>query len=195
MSRAGGRGAVLLVALAATVLALSGCSVSTTSSNAVEVNDPMAQETPEPELDLQLRPVEGVSRAATAPCPSPPPLTPPAREPATVCSSDGRLTYSLGSAAVTGAQVTSLEALYSAGGPVVQVKLDARGSAALRRITLEGSLREPQSQLAIVSHGRVLAAPVIGEEIDGGVLLITGFDTIEAAQGAVAYIQGPPTTG
>ena len=167
---------------------VSACSVTTTSSTTVPAAEPVTSSSPDPVLDLQLRPVESVARAETGACPTLPSLTPNASATATLCSNDGRVSYDLAPAAVTGLGVTSIEALNSANGPVIQIKLDAMGGAALRTTTLRGSLADPQPRLAIVTHGGVLAAPTMTAELDGGVLLVSGFESIDKANEVVDYI-------
>ena len=179
-------------------IALAGCSISTTSTDPfvsgsatpTAVSSAKSSGTPAPALDLQLRPVLGGARAGAAGCASPAPPTPPREVPATLCSGDRSVSYDLGPAAVTGDRVTSVRAIASVDGPIVQVKLDAQGAASLRTVTLAGSLATPQPSLAIVTRGQVLAAPVMTEELDGGVLLISGFDTLEQAQGVLRYVGG-----
>jgi len=177
-----------VAAAALCAAAVSGCSISTTSSTTVPAAEPVASRSPVPVLDLQLRPVESVSEAEPGDCPSLPARTPDPSAAATVCSNDGRVSYDLAPAAVTGERVTSIEAIASVNGPIIQVKLDARGSAAPRTTTLAGSLADPQPRLAIVTHGGVLAAPTMTEELDGGVLLISGFESLEKAQEVVTYV-------
>lgn len=179
---------VAATAVALCVAAVSGCSISTTSSTTVPVVEPVASSSPEPVLDLQLRPVESIARAEPGACPTLPARTPNATATATLCSNDGKLAYDLATAAVTGQRVTSIEALDSGGGPVIQIKLDAMGGASLRSTTLRGSLADPQPRLAIVTHGGVLAAPTMTDELDGGVLLVSGFESLEKAQEVVDYV-------
>ncbi len=174
--------------VAATALLVSGCSVSTTSATTVAPVEPISSESPAPELDLQLRPVLDVSAADPASCPIAA-STPPPKAAASLCSTDRRARYSLGPAALTGPRVTSIEPLYSATGVVVAVKVDAMGKAALSNVTLESSFKAPpQSQLAIVSRGTVLVAPAVTEQVDGGVLLLTGFASMDAARSTVDFI-------
>ena len=179
---------VVAATVAVCATALSGCSISTTSSTTVPVVEPVASSSPPPVLDLQLRVVESVGRAEPGSCPALPSLTPDPAATATLCSNDGRLSYGLEKAAVTGQRVTSIEALDSGGTPVIQIKLDAMGGTSLRSTTLRGSLADPQPGLAIVTHGGVLAAPTMTEELDGGVLLVSGFESLEKAQEVVDYI-------
>jgi preprotein translocase subunit SecD len=178
---------ITAVALLAAGL-VSGCSISTTSSTTVAPVEPVASRSPEPVLDLQLRQVEDAVRAEQGSCAPLPGRTPGPAAAATLCSNDGRVAYSLDPAAVTGESVTSIEVLESSQGPVVQIKLDAMGGAALRTTTLRGSLSDPQPRLAIVTHGGVLAAPTMTAELDGGVLLVSGFESREKAQQVVDYI-------
>jgi preprotein translocase subunit SecD len=179
---------ILVVLLAAA--AVSGCSISTTSSSTTTSAPvaPLTSQSPEPVLDLQLRQVEGAERAEPGSCATLPARTPGPSGAATLCSNDGKVSYSLAPAAVSGQSVTSIEVLQSSQGPVVQIKLDAMGGAALRTTTLRGSLADPQPRLAIVTHGGVLAAPTMTAELDGGVLLVSGFESREKAQQVVDYI-------
>ena len=184
------------VALAAASLLVSGCTVvSTTTTAATVAPDPLTSESPAPVLDLQLRPVLAVETARVADCTIRPPLTPAPGGEVTLCSQDLAFVYSLGPAAVIGARVTGLETSLQAGRPVIQVRLDPRGAAALSALTgqIMGE-QPPRSQLAIVAHGRVQSAPVVGEQIDGGVVILSGFATDKAAQDAINFLEAPPAT-
>jgi preprotein translocase subunit SecD len=178
--------------------ALAGCSVTTTSTDplaslsptsASPSGAPATSGTAEEALDLQLRPVVSQRPAEADECTTAPaPTTPPPRQAATLCSSDRSTVYELKPAAVAGDRVTSIEPISSVDGPIIQVKYDAMGGSALRTVTLAGSLADPQPALAIVSQGVVLGAPTMSEEIDGGVLVISGFATLDQAKSAVAFI-------
>lgn len=182
---------LLLVPVAAVSVALAGCSAVSTTTVAPTTVAPQPSSSPTHELDLQLRPVLGVANAQAGDCPTPPPATPDPRQPARLCSQDGFLLYSLGPAGVTGARVTGLEATMTERTPQVQVRLDGEGGAALTRLTAQGMVAPPpRDRLAIVSHGRVQSAPTITDSIDGGVLVITGFDSVDAAQKAVDFLVG-----
>ena len=195
---AGRRPATLLVVATSLLAAgaLTGCSVSTTTTPSSVSATPSSSGTPTaeataPELDLQLRPVLDIANAQAGQCGETPPPTPDPRAPAQLCSQDRILLYSLGPAGVTGARVTSIEATMTSRTPQVQVKLDAQGGASLTRLTAEGMLEPtPRNKLAIVSHGRVQSAPTITDSIDGAVLVITGFPTVEDAQQAVDFLLG-----
>jgi len=189
----------LLAATASVALSVlvSGCTVvSTTTTAATVAPDSLTSESPAPVLDLQLRPVLAVQTAGVADCTIRPPLTPGAGGEVTLCSQDLAFIYSLGPAAVIGARVTGLETSLQAGRPVIQVRLDPRGAAALSAITgqIMGE-QPPRSQLAIVAHGRVQSAPVVSEQIDGGVVILSGFATDKAAQDAINFLEAPPATG
>jgi preprotein translocase subunit SecD len=76
------------------------------------------------------------------------------------------------------------------------VRLDPRGASQLSRITAQLLAEQvPRSQLAIVAHGRVQSAPVVGEQIDGGVLILSGVDTDKAAQDAIDFLEAQPAAG
>ena len=178
---------VLLACLA--VSAVTGCSVTTTSVSPTTSATQAASESPAPELDLQLRPVLDIANATAGQCTETPPPSPPAADPAQVCSQDRILLYSLGPAAVTGGSVTGLDATVTSRTPQVQVKLDAQGGASLTRLTADGMTQPvPRNQMAIVSHGRVQSAPTITEAIDGNVLVITGFASVDDAQKAIDFL-------
>ncbi len=167
---------------------LAGCSTTSVSPSAAPTA-PLSSVSPAPVLDLQLRPVLDVSTAEAGQCPSTAVASPDPDAAATACSQDRLLVYSLAPAAVTGARVTGLEASPAQGRATVQIRLDPRGGAALSRVTADGALRSsPQSQLAILSHGRVQSAPTVTEQIDGSVMVITGFETLEDAQQAVDFL-------
>lgn len=178
-----------MVPALALAVALTGCSVSTTSTPATTSLQPTPSASQPPELDLQLRPVLDVANAQAGQCGATPPPTPDPATGAQLCSQDRILLYSLGPAGVTGARVTSLEATMTSRTPQIQVKLDAQGGASLTRMTVEGMLEPaPRNRLAIVSHGRVQSAPPITEPIDTSVLVITGFSTVADAQTAVDFL-------
>jgi len=177
------------------VLALAGCSISTTTSAAPVSVAPTPSESPQPELDLQLRPVLDIASATAGQCGESRPSTPDPAQPAQVCSEDRTLLLSLGPAAVTGARVTGMEPTMTSRQPQLQIKLDAQGGASLTRVTAEGMLQpEPRNKLALVSHGRVQAAPTITEAIDGNVLVLTGFATVDDAAAARDLILAPPAS-
>ena len=183
--------ALAVPALLLTVAALTGCSVSTTTTPATSSLAATPSESPSPELDLQLRPVLDIANAEAGQCGATPPATPDPRSDAQLCSQDRILLYTLGPAGVAGARVTSVEATITSRTPQVQVKLDAEGGASLTRMTVEGMLAPaPRNRVAIVSHGRVQSAPVVTDSIDGGVFVLTGFDSMDAAQKAVDFLVG-----
>jgi preprotein translocase subunit SecD len=175
------------------VLALAGCSISTTTSSAPVVVSPTPSESPQPELDLQMRPVLDVASATAGQCGETRPPTPDPAQPAQICSEDRTLLLSLGPAAVTGARVTGLDATMTSRQPQLQIKLDAQGGASLTRMTAEGMLLpEPRNQLALVSHGRVQAAPRITETIDTSILVLTGLAAVADAEAARDLLLAPP---
>jgi len=177
----------LLACLAA--YAVTGCSVTTTSVSPTISATSAPSESAQPELDLQLRPVLDIANATAGQCTPTPPPSPPAAQPAQVCSQDRILLYSLGPAEVTGGSVTGLDATMTSRTPQVQVKLDAKGGASLTRLTADGMGQPvPRNQMAIVSHGRVQSAPTITEAIDGNVLVVTGFATVDDAQKAIDFL-------
>jgi preprotein translocase subunit SecD len=186
---------VVPVVLVPVVLALGGCSISTTTSAAPVSVAPTPSETPQPELDLQLRPVLDIATATAGQCGETRPPTPDPAQPARLCSEDRTLLLSLGPAAVSGARVTGIEATMTSRQPQLQIKLDAQGGASLTRVTSEGMLLpEPRNQLALVSHGRVQAAPIITETVDGNVLVLTGFASVDDAAAARDLILAPPAS-
>jgi len=177
------------------VLALAGCSISTTTSAAPVSVAPTPSESPQPELDLQMRPVLDIASATAGQCGDTRPPSPDPTQPAQVCSEDRTLLLSLGPAAVTGARVTGLDATMTSRQPQLQIKLDAQGGASLTRMTAEGMLLpEPRNQLALVSHGRVQAAPRITETIDTSILVLTGFATVDDASAARDLLLAPSTS-
>ena len=57
------------------------------------------------------------------------------------------------------------------------------------RVTSDAATASPpRNQVALVSHGRVQAALPVTDAIDGQVLEITGFDSLQAAQQAAALL-------
>jgi len=179
-----------LVAGSLGALLLTGCTTTTTTTTAPTV-DPLPSQSTGPELDLQLRPVLEVAPAGAGQCPARLDVTPVANQAASACSQDGKLVYSLGPAAVTGARVSDMTVSHQGGSPVVQISLDALGGAGLSSVTAEiAQLEQPRSQLAIVSHGRVQSAPVVTEQIDGRVMMVSGFADDAAAQAAIDFLAG-----
>ena len=195
MSTVVGRG----VCLALVGLLVTGCSVSTTDKPGYQAANPL-DPTPtarsgapaDERVDFQLRQVLGIEPGDPTRCPSGKVATPPALAPATLCSQDGTLVYTLAPAAVDGNRPTSIEVAGSSLGPVVRVRLDVKGATSLSNLTLRASQEAaPRSKLAIVSHGRVQAAPVMTDQVAGGILDISGFETAQAAQAALDFIQRP----
>ncbi len=192
------RGSLLALPLAALVLA--GCGISTSDKPAVPDFNPLG---PGPSAtasgggttaagpDLQLRPVLTAARAEAGQCPKADPPTPPAAEAATLCTADLTTVLSLGPAVVDSEGVRSVDAGTIDGQNVVRVELDTNAGTALSNETLRLSqLQSPQNWLAIVSHGRVQTAPVVSDQISGGILDISGFETADAARSAAALFGG-----
>lgn len=187
------------VVLPVAALVLAGCGISTSSKPAVSDFNPLG---PGPSAtgsgtaaptgpDLQLRPVLSAARAEGGQCPEADPPSPPRSEPATLCTADLTTVLSLGPAVVDGEQVRSIDAGTIADANVVRVELDTNGGTALSNETLRLSQEQsPKNWLAIVSHGRVQTAPVVTDQISGGILDITGFETADAARSAAALFGG-----
>lgn len=192
------RRVVAVVAAATAVLVLAACSVSTSDKPAVPAFNPLdpgptsSSSTPGPDgPDLQLRPVLTVERAALGDCPKADPPTPPAGEPATLCSADLTTVLGLGPAVVSGPHVKSVDAGTVGDTPTVRVALDVTGATALANSTLRLSQQpSPRDLLAVVSHGRVQSAPVVTDQITGGVLDLSGFATADDARAAAALFGG-----
>jgi len=183
------RGAVLAAVLLVPVL--SACTtVDHTSTGASAIPAPTGSPAPAA-YDLQLRGVLDVANAQTGQCSVPAPPTPDAAQQASLCSADRTLLYTLAPAAVAGAEVSSVEAVFSSARPVVRVSVTPQGGAGLVRLTTEASTASPpRNQVALVSGGRVQTALPVTDTIDGQVLEITGFDSIDAARAAAALL-GP----
>lgn len=187
------------VVLPVAALVLAGCGISTSSKPAVSDFNPLG---PGPSAtgsgtaaptgpDLQLRPVLAAARAEAGQCPKGDPPSPPRSEPATLCTADLTTVLSLGPAVVDGEQVRKVDAGTIADANVVRVELDTNGGTALSNETLRLSQEQsPKNWLAIVSHGRVQTAPVVTDQISGGILDITGFETADAARSAAALFGG-----
>ncbi|MBI1377519.1 MAG: hypothetical protein GC157_08570 [Frankiales bacterium] len=183
-----------LGALLPAALALAGCSVVPTTSTA-PTSAPLTPAPTPPQLDLQLRPVLTAGIAGGGDCAVVAPATPDPAQPATLCSQDRVYVYSLGPARVTGARVTGLDVSWEAGRPVIEVRLDPRGAASLSRLTAEALVQQPpRSQVAIVTHGRVQAAPPITEQVDGGVMVLSGFASEAEARAALGFVESVPTS-
>jgi preprotein translocase subunit SecD len=139
---------------------------------------------------LQIRPVLTENVVGATPCPQDPAQT-PAATPATACSTDGTLVYTLGPAALAGDGVASLRVApaTSGGGFEVIVELTPGGSAAFA--TMTGYLAQqqsPQNQLAFYAQGEVLSSPYVSTAIVGGVAQIAGFPTLTAAEDFVTAV-------
>ena len=178
-------------ALLAVVLTAGGCSgpsvITTSGSPSLPVGAPT--DTPDPVYDVHLRQVLDVANAQAGQCPEAAPPTPDPESAATLCSADRTLVYRLATAAVAGPEVTDVSAVYSSARPVVRIVVTPQGGAALVRLTTDASQASPPlNQVALVSKGRVQAALPATETIDGQVLEITGFDSLQAAQAAAALL-------
>lgn len=185
------------VASAAAVVALSACSVTTSDKPAVPAFNPLdpgpsSSGTTGPKgPDLQLRPVLTVERAVQGDCPKADPPTPPAGEPATLCSADLTTVLGLAPAVVSGPHVKSVDAGTVGGTPTVRIELDVTGATALANSTLTLSQQSsPLDLLAVVSHGRVQTAPAVDDQITGGILDLSGFATADDARAAAALFGG-----
>ena len=196
MSRILGRCAALTLAC----LVLGACSVTTTDKPGYQAPNPIdpspsggsgsSGAPPEEKVDFQLRQVLDIGTGDPTRCPAGTVATPPALAPATLCSQDGSLVYTLAPAAVDGNRPTSIEVAGSSLGPVVRVRLDVKGATSLSNLSLHASQEPaPRSKLAIVSHGRVQAAPVMTDQIAGGILDISGFESAQAAQTALDFLE------
>lgn len=195
------RGAARLLVVPVLGLLLAACSVTTSDKPAVSGFNPID---PGPSAstvsgtaapvgpDLQLRPVLSVVRAGTDECPaSPEPTTPPADQPATLCSADLTTVVGLGPAVVSGPHVKAIDSGTLTGGPTVRITLDVSGATALSNATAEMATKSaPGNLLAVVTHGRVQTAPQIGDQITGGVFDLTGFATLDDARAAAALFGG-----
>jgi len=169
--------------------AVSGCTtVDHTSTEASALPAPTGSTAPT--YEVQLRGVLDVANAQTGECGTDAPPTPEPRQQATLCSADLVLVYTLAPAAVSGSEVTGVEAVFSSARPVVRITVSPQGGAGLVRVTNEAmNASPPRNQLALVSRGRVQTAVPVTDTIDGQVLEISGFDTIDAARAAAALLQ------
>jgi len=169
--------------------AVSGCTtVDHTSTEASALPAPTGSTAPT--YEVQLRGVLDVANAQSGECGTDAPPTPEPRQQATLCSADLVLVYTLAPAAVSGSEVTGVEAVFSSARPVVRITVSPQGGAGLVRVTNEAmNASPPRNQLALVSRGRVQTAVPVTDTIDGQVLEISGFDTIDAARAAAALLQ------
>jgi hypothetical protein len=139
---------------------------------------------------LQIRPVLTEGPVGATPCPKSPVQT-AAAEPATACSADGTLVYTLGPAAVSGDAIAAMEARAESvgGGFDVVVQLTPAGSSAFETATaFLAQQQAPQNQLAFYAQGEVLSSPYVSTAIVGGVAQIGGFPTLVAAQAFVTAV-------
>jgi preprotein translocase subunit SecD len=178
-----------VVVAALTVSAVSGCTtVDHTSTAASALPAPTGSTAAT--YEVQLRGVLDVANAQAGECGTTAPPTPEPRRPATLCSADLVLVYTLAPAAVSGSEVTGVEAVFSSARPVVRITVTPQGGAGLVRVTSEAmNASPPRNQLALVSRGRVQTAVPVSDTIDGQVLEISGFDSIDAARAAAALLQ------
>jgi preprotein translocase subunit SecD len=182
------RRAAAALVVAAVLPVLGGCTVVDKGST-VPTQEPVPVDSPAPTVDVQLRPVLDLANAQAGQCGAFAPPTPDPKAPTSLCSADRAVLYSLGPAAVTGPEVSDVQAVFSSARPVVRITLTAQGGAGLVRLTNDAvNSSPPRNQVALVSHGRVQAALPVGEALDGQVFEITGFDTLEAAQQAAALL-------
>ena len=190
MKRAGAGLAAVVAALV-----LTACSVSdkpaTDDFNPLDPATGSASGSSGPPAvpDLQLRPVTGVHNATTGECSPNPPQTPPPRQAATLCSADLTYVLDLDPAVVDAEEVTSIDAGTLHGGPTVRIFLDVNGATALSNATLRMSTESsPRNWLAVVSQGRVQSAPVVTDQLDGGIVDLTGFADTDAARAAALLL-------
>ena len=171
------------------VAAVSGCTtVDHTSTEASALPAPTGSTAPT--YEVQLRGVLDVANAQTGECGTTAPPTPEPQQQATLCSADLVLVYTLAPAAVSGSEVTGVEAVFSSARPVVRITVSPQGGAGLVRVTSEAmNASPPRNQLALVSRGRVQTAVPVTDTIDGQVLEISGFESIDAARAAAALLQ------
>lgn len=116
-----------------------------------------------------------VASTAPGPCPSGGPG---------VGSVDGRTCYRLGQGGMTVRRLESAEAERDPYGWHVNIRLDS--DDARRFTSLTG--RYVKHQLALVSNGKVLTAPMLREPIAGGEVQITGNFTEEQAKKIAAEL-------
>ena len=171
------------------VAAVSGCTtVDHTSTEATALPAPTGSTAPT--YEVQLRGVLDVANAHTGQCGTTAPPMPEPSQQATLCSADLVLVYTLAPAAVSGSEVTGVEAVFSSARPVVRITVSPQGGAGLVRVTSQAmNATPPRNQLALVSRGRVQTAVPVTDTIDGQVLEISGFDSIDAARAAAALLQ------
>ncbi len=138
---------------------------------------------------VQFRPVLTEAPVGATPCPTEP-VQSPAAQPATACSADAALVYTLGPAAVSGDAIATLRPEASAGGGFeVVVDLTPTGSTAFATLTTQLATQQaPQNQLSIYARGRVLSSPYVASPILGGVAQIGGFPTLAAAQDFITAV-------
>ncbi len=145
--------------------------------------------------DVSLRPVLAVvgpgAPQGTTPAPSPVMSTAapsPSGGAGRLPSLDGATYYTLGPAAVTGAQVRSASYHRAAGdsGQLVDVSLTAVGGRQLAALTG----RQVGQQLAIVTAGVVVSAPMVQAPITGGELQIAGLSATQAGGIAACFLLG-----
>ena len=171
-------------------VALAGCSTVATTSTAPTAAPLVTAPPSAPVVDLQVRPVLDVRSATPGECPSTPLTTPAPAAAASLCSQDRTSIFSLAPAELTGQRVTDVSAAWESGYPVVELRFDPQGAATLSRVTgqvVSDAAAAPR--LALVSHGRVQKTAAIIDQITDGVMVLSGFQSGDAAQQAADFLQ------
>lgn len=93
------------------------------------------------------------------------------------CSADGTILYTLGPAAVTGAEVSDVRVQPDASnGYAVTVTFSDSGASAFQALTRHlAAQAAPRNQFAFYVRGVVQSSPFVSEQINGGTTEITGF--------------------
>ena len=175
-------------------LVLCGCSglpVSVGTATAPPTIDGLPSDSPSVTLDVQIRSVSSQRAAPAGTCPEDA-TTPPAHVDAQLCSADRTVIYDVGPAAVSGSDIADISSVPHGSGFAVRITLTPQGRAGLSRLTAVAMVASPPvNQLALVSHGRVQVALPVSEQIDGGVLDISGFTSESAAREAADLLLAP----
>lgn len=164
---------------ATVVLALAACGDGDDGDDHERGDGGSSQTDSDDDSGTPAEPVQfrRVLEQTTDACPDPAVQPDPAAE-AVACDSDG-VAYRLAPADIVGGVDDAEAATGQDGGWTVNIELDDEATTAFADLT--GDLAATESQVALVSGGRVVAAPTIqGSITDGRVQIYGDFDRSEA---------------
>jgi preprotein translocase subunit SecD len=168
---------VVLIGTAVALIATRGDGKSTAHET------PPARTKPSDPKAVEFR---RVLTAKAGTCPTPAPA-------GTACDDNGTV-YRLGKVELDGSHVSDVKAGYQTSSGTywyVSLGLDSEGAKLFGRLTASLAKQQPPANLlAIVVHGKVVAAPSVQSEISGGQIQISGSYTRESAEALAKQITG-----